>query len=243
MKKNGTFSIIIPVLHEEKGINALLDTLYQQFSGESFDIIVADGDPEGSTIRTICFPEVRASSSTPGRGTQMNAGAQLAQGDYLIFLHADTMLPAEAFQHIRNVLADGRYVAGAFKLGLDSEKWIYRLIARAASWRYRLSRLPYGDQAFFMHKRYFFDIGGFQDIPVMEDIEFMRRIKQRKEHIHITMKYQVTTSVRRWEKEGPVYSVLRGWVLSSLFCIGMSPQKLWDYYRAHHESRRGNYGG
>ena len=237
MNKELSVSLVIPVLHEEANINALLDALCAQFSGEAFEIIVADGDPGGSTLRSIQNPQVMTVTSPPGRGTQMNAGARRARGEFLIFLHADTMLPPEAFQHIREIMADDRYVAGAFKLGLDNHKLIYRLIAGAASWRYRLSRLPYGDQAFFMRRRYFFAIGGFQDIPIMEDLELMRRIKQRKENIHITMRFQVTTSVRRWEKEGLIYSLVRGWILSSLFCLGVSPQKLWKYYRAHYEKQ------
>ena len=227
------FSIIIPVLHEESLINPLIETLYRQFPNEVFEIIVADGDPHGSTIHRIQSFTVVTTYSQPGRGRQMNAGAKLARGKILIFLHADTELPAEAFHHIRQVMADGRYVAGAFKLALDSEKWVFKLIATAASWRYRLTQLPYGDQTFFMPKDYFFQIGGFKDIPIMEDVELMRRIKNRKEKVHISSSTQVKTSVRRWQKEGILYAVLRTWTLASLYSLGVSPEKLSKYYRNH----------
>jgi rSAM/selenodomain-associated transferase 2 len=163
----------------------------------------------------------------------MNTGARLARGKILIFLHADTELPANAFQHILQVLADSRYVAGAFKFVLDSDRWVFKLIATAASWRYRLTHLPYGDQAFFMSKDYFFRIGGFKEIPIMEDIDLMRRIKKRKEKVHVSTSAYVTTSVRRWQQEGILYAVLRGWVLASLYCLGVSPDRLVKYYRHH----------
>jgi rSAM/selenodomain-associated transferase 2 len=228
-----TFSIIIPVFHEETLIHPLIEKLYRQFSNELFEIIVVDGDPDGSTTRWIQHPDVVTASSQLGRGAQMNAGARLARGEILIFLHADTELPANAFQHILQVLADSRYVAGAFKLALDSDRWLFKLIARTASWRYHLTQLPYGDQAFFMPKDYFFRIGGFKEIPIMEDIDLMRRIKKRKEKVHISPSTSVTTSVRRWQQEGILYAVVRGWVLASLYCLGASPDKLAKYYRSH----------
>ena len=231
MKNPCVFSIIIPVLNEEHTINALIEKLYRQFSHESFEIIVVDGDCRESTIQIINHLEVIAVCSEPGRGKQMNTGAKLARGEILIFLHADTELPPDALQYIQHILAQKHYVAGAFKLGLDSDKWVFKLIATAASWRYRLTRLPYGDQAFFMPKEYFFRIGCFEEIPIMEDLELMRRIKKRKEKIHISSTMEVKTSVRRWEKEGIVYAVLRTWLLASLYCLGISPDKLVKYYR------------
>lgn len=229
------FSIVIPVLHEEVNVNPLIERLCRQFPDESFEVIIVDGDPQGSTIKAVQNSDILTTVSKPGRGNQMNKGARLARGEVLIFLHADTKLPPNAFQHIRTVLADTRYVAGAFKLGFESPRWIFRFLETTASWRYRLTRFPYGDQAFFMPRDYFFQIGGFQDIPIMEDIDLMRRIKHRREKVHISTTVQVKTSARRWEKEGIVYSVLRTWILASLYCIGVSPYTLLKHYRHHKE--------
>ncbi len=160
----------------------------------------------------------------------MNAGAKAAQGEILIFLHADTGLPPNALNHIQHIMSEKKYVAGAFELSFDSERLGLKLIAKAASWRYRLLRLPYGDQAIFMPQEYFHRIGGFAEIPIMEDLELMRRIKKRKDKIYIS-KERVKTSARRWEKEGIVYCVLRTWMLASLYCLGVSPEKLAKYYR------------
>ncbi len=229
------FSIIIPVLYEGSRINTLIEKLYQQFTGESFEVIVVDGDPEGSTTRAIRHSDVVAACSEPGRGRQMNIGAKHAQGEIVIFLHADTDLPLEAFGHIRSVLSNGRYVAGAFELRWNDDSWKFRLLEVTASWRYRLTRIPYGDQAFFMSKEYFFRIGGFSEIPIMEDLEFMQRIKKRGERVHISQTSHVLTSARRWNKEGIGYSVLRSWTLASLYCLGVPSQRLVKYYRTYFE--------
>jgi rSAM/selenodomain-associated transferase 2 len=223
-------SIIIPVLYEAHGINACLKALFAQFPDETFEVIVVDGDAEGTTIRQIVHPEVIALCALRGRGKQMNAGAQAARGEILIFLHADTRLPNNALCRIREVMADRQYVAGAFTLRFESQRQAFALIAGAASWRYRLTRLPYGDQAFFMSRAYFHEIGGFAEIPIMEDVDMMRRIKKRGECIRI-LHDAVTTSPRRWEKEGILYSVIRTWVLAFLFAFGADPVKLAKHYK------------
>ena len=239
MEEAFIFSIIIPVLHEEVVINPLITQLYAQFPDDSIEIIVVDGDPTGSTIHIILSSQVITAISEAGRGTQLNMGARLAHGDVLIFLHADTRLPSGALQYAQRILSQNHYAAGAFKLGLDSNRWVFKLIESAASWRYRLAQLPYGDQAFFMTREYFFRIGCFAEIPIMEDLELMRRIKRRKEKIHISKTLKVNTSVRRWQEEGILYAVLRTWLLASLYCLGVSPYKLVKYYHNHEKKREG----
>jgi rSAM/selenodomain-associated transferase 2 len=229
------FSFIIPVLNEAVGINGVVDTLYQQFPEETFEVIVVDGDPDGSTICVIQRPEIITLTSDRGRGRQMNVGVQAATGDTLIFLHADTKLPPDALQHVRTILSDGRYVAGAFTLYFDSQRWGMKLVNITASWRYRLTRYPYGDQAIFMFRTYFDQIGGYAEIPIMEDLDLMRRIKKRGDKICIS-KARVLTSARRWETEGILYSTLRTWTLASLFCLGVPADRLINHYR-HHQHR------
>ncbi|MEZ4526919.1 MAG: TIGR04283 family arsenosugar biosynthesis glycosyltransferase [Desulfobacterales bacterium] len=223
-------SIIIPVLYEGSFINQRIESLQRQFSADSFEIIVADGDPEKSTVKHILCPSIKTVTAPRGRGTQMNAGALFAEGDILIFLHADTEMPPDALIHIREIMKTGQYAAGAFRLGFDSQRPVYKFIETGASWRCRLTKIPYGDQAFFMPASYFKKIGGFAEIPIMEDIDLMRRIKQRGDRIFISPKY-VRTSARRWEQEGIVYSVLRSWILAALFCLGVSPHRLARYYK------------
>lgn len=223
-------SIIIPVLYEAHGINACLEALFTQFPDEIFEVIVVDGDAERTTLRQIVHLEVIKLRAQRGRGKQMNAGAQAAKGEILIFLHADTRLPHNALSRIREVMSDKQYVAGAFTLRFESQRQAFALIAGAASWRYRLTRLPYGDQAFFMSREYFHKIGGFAEIPIMEDVDMMRRIKKRGERIRI-LHDAVITSPRRWENEGIFYSVIRTWALAFLFYCGVDPECLAKHYR------------
>jgi rSAM/selenodomain-associated transferase 2 len=225
------FSCIIPVLHEAPGIQACLDAVFRHVPAEECEVIVVDGDADGSTIREIRHPHVVTLRASRGRGAQMNAGAQRAQGDWLIFLHADTVLPPDALSLIRAVLTDPQFVAGTFMLRFDSGRPVFRLIEAAAEWRYRLTRLPYGDQTFFMSKMYFQQIGGFAEIPIMEDLELMRRIKQRGDQVCI-LPASAITSARRWEQEGIGYCILRTWLLASLFCAGVPPHTLVTYYRS-----------
>ncbi|MBF0302193.1 MAG: TIGR04283 family arsenosugar biosynthesis glycosyltransferase, partial [Desulfamplus sp.] len=166
----------------------------------------------------------------PGRGTQMNAGSQIADGEILIFLHADTQLPSGSLDHISKIIKTGKYKSGAFSLQINSQRKIYRLIEFFASLRCRLTRIPYGDQAIFITKSYFQKIGRFSEIPIMEDIDLMHRIRQRGDKVYISSKC-VKTSPRRWEKEGIVYCVIRSSILALLFRLGVPPHRLLKYYK------------
>jgi rSAM/selenodomain-associated transferase 2 len=223
------FSIIIPVLNESVIINDQINRLTSLITKEPYEIIVVDGDPNGETIKTIHRQDVVRFSSAFGRARQMNAGAQSARGEILIFLHADTELPSNGFNKIGPILEGDEFSGGAFDLGIKSDKLMLKLIANIASWRSRLTRIPYGDQGIFIKKDYFFNIGGFKDIPLMEDVELMKRIKKSGGKIFIIPE-RAFTSPRRWEKEGILYCIIRYWLLISLFYLGISPRKLAKYY-------------
>jgi rSAM/selenodomain-associated transferase 2 len=162
----------------------------------------------------------------------MNAGAVVARGEILIFLHADTRLPPGALKKINTVLENEKYVGGAFDLRIDSDRLFLKYIAARASLRSRLNRIPYGDQAIFIRKNYFDKIGRFKEIPLMEDVELMRRIKRRGDKIFI-LRDRVKTSARRWEREGVFYTTLKNQMLVNLYYLGVSPDKLAKYYRRH----------
>jgi rSAM/selenodomain-associated transferase 2 len=228
-KKHCRFSIIVPVLNEAATINTLVRHLTELKPDLPREVIVVDGDPDQGTIRAIQAREVITLVSPAGRARQMNAGAQVAQGDILIFLHADTQLPHDALSGISVALSAGQYVGGAFDLGIQSDRVIFKLIAAAASLRSRITRIPYGDQAIFLRKDYFTKIGGYHDMPLMEDIELMRRIKRSGKKIFI-LRDRVMTSPRRWQKEAIWYCTARNWILSSLYYLGVSPHWLTAFY-------------
>jgi rSAM/selenodomain-associated transferase 2 len=223
------FSIVIPVLNEGDRINALLEHLHNQRFEHPYEVIVVDGEPQGCTVKAIHAEDVVTITTEKGRGRQMNAGAAVARGDVLIFLHADTMLPDGALKRINRALENQDYVGGAFDLKIDSNTLFLKYISVRASLRSRWNRIPYGDQAIFIRKQYFDQIGGFKDIPLMEDVELMCRIKKDGRQIHI-LPDKVTTSARRWQRDGAIYTTVRNQVLVALFRLGVSPGRLAEHY-------------
>ena len=225
------FSIIIPVLHESDRINSLIDHIHCLVQDNGHEIIVVDGSPGKDTIAAIHRKGVITLSSERGRARQMNAGVSRAKGEILIFLHADTELPARAFARIDSIMKGNNCVAGAFSLGIRSNRNILQSLARLASLRCRITRIPYGDQAIFIRRDYFRRIGSYQDLPLMEDVELMRRIKHRGDTICILSDH-VTTSARRWEEEGFLFGPVRNTVLFTLFILRVSPEKLARFYKS-----------
>ena len=202
------FSIFVPVLNEADQIKSTIEHLSKQRMRENCEVIVVDGDADGETIKNIQNKSIKTVTSPKGRGKQMNAGAAMASGEILIFLHSDTQLPEMALEKISNCLQNKQYVGGAFDLAIDSDRLFLRYIAARARFRSRSNRIPYGDQAIFIRKDYFERIGRFKEIEMMEDVDLMRRIKKRGDKI-IILRDRVKTSARRWETEGALYTTIR----------------------------------
>jgi len=194
---------------------------------------VVDGDPEGRTLAALDLNLATPVASGKGRARQMNAGAALAQGDMLLFLHADTRLPVEAFQLIHSALVGQTVCGGAFSLSIQPEAGQpsrgLRFIAWAANLRSRVTRAPYGDQAIFIRRDCFVPLGGFSDIPLMEDLEFMTRLRRRGLPIAI-LRARVATSARRWEKEGLLRCTARNLLLRALYHLGVPARHLAGFY-------------
>ena len=230
-------SIIIPVFHEEELISEAVDALNRQVFDGQFEIIVVDGDPYGRSLKAIRNPHAVKVRSEKGRGRQMNRGARIARGEVLLFLHVDTELPLDGLTRIRSVMRDEGCVGGSFDLGIRSDRLCFRLIERVACLRSRLTRIPYGDQAIFLRRDFFFGLGGFRELPLMEDVDLMRRIRRSKKRIHM-MRDKVKTSARRWEREGIVYCTLRNWTVTLLYFLGVSPVRLARFYTTGNAQER-----
>jgi len=224
-----TFSIVIPVLHESKIINTLLDSLKQIKNDESVEIIVVDGSPTQDTLGVISDKDVRKYSCPQGRGRQMNEGAANATGEILIFLHADTFLPSNAFSLIKTTLENKRYIGGAFALGIQTQNPLLKMIASFSTLRSRLTRAPYGDQVQFFRKSFFDKLGGYQHIPLMEDVEIMRRVRKNHGEI-VILSTSVITSDRRWTQEGFLYTTVRDLIIIFLYWCGFPAEKLAKFY-------------
>ena len=155
-------------MNEKDGIQSFLQHVKDISAGESVELIMVDADPAGSTINKIRSGEATKLLSPRGRGMQMNRGADVAKGNVLLFLHADTFLPQNAFGYIKNALMDDAYVGGAFDLGIDSGRILLRLTAWCASLKHRMTRVPYGDQAIFIRSEFFRTIGGYHEVPLFQ---------------------------------------------------------------------------
>lgn len=231
MKHPPAISVILPVLNEAEHIDQVIAHLLELDRERRVEIIVVDGDPRGGTINTIKATGVRTAVAETGRARQMNCGAALATGDILLFLHADTLLPSNAIALIQAAMIDKRFVGGAFELGFDTKRKLFKITEAYAFFRTRLTKIPFGDQAIFIRRTYFEKIGGYRDIPIMEDIELMKRIKKRGDRICLIPE-KALTSTRRWDREGVLYCTLRNWALQALYGCGISPARLVKWYRS-----------
>ena len=232
--KRSDCSIIIPVYNEEKTISDLLEYL----QGFSCEILVVDGNPQQNTINSISEKTIIKIAGPKGRGIQLNMGARKAQGDILWFLHADTLPSPNALAHIKQIMRDQSIGSGAFYLRIDSEKVRYRLLEHGINLRSRVTRIPYGDQGIFMRKSFFEFIGGFPDVPIMEDVALMRLVKRKGGRMCL-LKEPITTSARRWEHEGFLRCTLRNWWIRTLYYLGVHPTTLVKWYRdsGNHEKQ------
>ena len=218
-------SVIVPVLNEEKSIAATLQALARL---QPYETIVVDGGSQDRTAEIAAEFGVKVIPSERGRARQMNRGAREASGDVLLFLHADTRLPSTAFSDIAGAMGDPRYVGGHFDVELDGKHWLLPLVGRLISYRSRLSKVATGDQAQFARRAVFQRMGGFADIPLMEDIAFCRTLKRLGEVA--CLRSRVVTSARRWEVDGVWRTIFRMWTLKLLYLTGVSPARLKQFY-------------
>jgi len=226
--KDLKISEIMPVLYEEKGLEKKLRSLNLT---ESEELIVVDGGSSDRTVEIASNFTELVYCTQSGRARQMNLGARKAVGDILLFLHADCILPEHAFQIIRATLSRNNTVAGAFDLSIDSPSLCFRVIERWANIRSRITRTPYGDQGIFIIKDTFEELGGYADIPIMEDIEIVRRLNKKGGMALI--RQRIKASPRRWQKEGLFYTSVRNWALALAYTVfHVSPERLIKCYRS-----------
>jgi len=221
-------SVIVPTLNEQEPIASTLDSIG---ATENVELIVVDG---GSRDRTVEFARRHGAiilQSAPGRARQMNAGAAIATGDVLLFLHADTRLPPGYLEIVKTILDAPSVVSGAFRLNIAAPSWSFRLIERLANVRSRRLRLPYGDQAIFVTKRAFHQVGGFPDIPILEDYVFMRRLRKLGRVAISTV--PVVTSARRWVGRGIIRTTLVNQACLWAYRLGVSPERISQWRPPH----------
>ncbi len=222
-----TISLIIPTLNEEKQIG---ETLRAVGENRAVDIIVADGGSSDETVSIARKFGCKVITSPTGRGVQMNAGAAIAEGDILLFLHADTKLPGKWDRLVRETFENEEVAGSAFRFSIERASPPFSLISFAVNMRSALTSLPYGDQAIAVRKSVFSKVGGYRPIPIMEDVEMVRAVR-RLGKLKI-IEAAVSTSARRWEKEGWLKVSLRNQILLFSYLAGVSPERLYRFYKA-----------
>ena len=220
-------SIIIPVLDEGDGIAAALDAL-AHLRALGTEVIVVDGGSRDATVERAQPRADRVVLATRGRALQMNAGAERASGDVLLFLHADTRLPAEADRVVLNGLDQSRRVWGRFDVKIDGRSRLLPVVAWLMRLRSRLTGIATGDQAIFLRREAFQAVGGFPTVALMEDIAICKRLKRLGRPL--CLRACVTTSGRRWEKNGVLSTILLMWRLRFAYFLGADPKQLARQY-------------
>jgi rSAM/selenodomain-associated transferase 2 len=218
-------SVVIPALNEADTIGpALAGTR----NSEGIECIVVDGGSQDKTTEVAQASGAQVLHSPPGRARQMNAGAKAAQGEFLVFLHADTRLPVGFADHVRRILTTPGVAAGAFEMKIDGSFPGLRIIERVANWRSRYLKTPYGDQVIFLRKKTFIQSGCFPELPIMEDFELIRRVRRQG---RIAMAPAAAlTSPRRWQRVGPWRVTLINQVVILGFFLGVDPVRLARWY-------------
>jgi rSAM/selenodomain-associated transferase 2 len=218
-------TVVIPVLFDADAASALLANLP---ATPDVEVIVVDGaaDPH---LEAIVAPHRGAvlRRAPAGRARQMNAGAASATGEWLLFLHADSTPPSGWLPAITTL--DDEVIGGWFPFALDDAAWQARVIERLTAWRVKHVNLPYGDQGLFVRRRTFVALGGFREWPLMEDVEFVRRLVRAGSVVELPL--PLRTSARRWRRDGWFRRSAKNLLLVSLYFLGVKPERLARWYR------------
>jgi rSAM/selenodomain-associated transferase 2 len=224
-------TMVIPVLNDAAPLAELLPGLPTAPVDPAVEIIVVDGaeaSPAMDALRER-YPGVTWMRSAPGRGAQMNEGARRARGRWLVFLHADTRLGLGWMDVLRGLDTQARVAGGSFRFALDSPRRCARWIEWGVRIRVRLFDLPYGDQGLFVRRALFEELAGYRELPLMEDVDFILRLRRRGCLAHADV--PALTSARRWERDGWLRRTLENSVLLALFLAGWPPERLARRYR------------
>ena len=219
-------SIIIPTLNEARYLS---ETLAQIKQLSPHEIIISDGGSNDNTLKIASKFTQNLIKGSAGRALQMNAGAQIATGELLLFLHADSYIERASYQKMLAAMKKTEVLGGAFSLLIDSDRWALQIINQFANLRSRYLGRAYGDQAFFVKKHVFQEMKGFTEFPICEDLDFYKRLKFLGPVV--LLKEEVLTSPRRWINEGIWFTTIRNILIATLFELGFPPRILTKWYQ------------
>ena len=218
-------SIVLPALNEAA---LIADSVASALAAGPREVIVVDGGSHDDTVSLARAAGATVLSCPAGRATQQNAGASLATGDVLLFLHADNRLAVDGLVQIEQALTDRRIGCGAFRQVIEADGWLYRLLERGNAWRAAYRGLPYGDQGIFVRRSLFEEVGGFPRVKLMEDVLLMRRL--RRKTWPVLLPGPLFVSARRWRRQGVIRQTARNWCLLAAVRLGVHPDRLAKFY-------------
>ncbi len=226
-----SISVVIPALNEAACIERAVASAW---AAKVDEVIVVDGGSHDATVALAEATGSRVLSGDRGRALQQNLGAAESQGDVLLFLHADNWLAPNVGQQILDCLRDGKVLGGAFRQQIEASGLLYRWLERGNAARVRWCGLPYGDQAIFMRKNVFEQLGRFPSVKLMEDLLLMRSF--RKKSCPVLLPGPVHVDPRRWQQRGVLRQTFGNWTLVAAQALGVSPDRLARFYPPHVES-------
>ena len=220
-------SVVIPCLDEGAIVQERLEAL-QSLRQQVHELILVDGGSRDGTAESARPLVDRVIVTAAGRARQMNRGASLASGDILWFLHLDSMLPVDAVPAVQRCGA-GAHAWGRFGIRLSGRDPVFRVVERLMNWRSRLSGIATGDQGIFVSRELYRRVGGYPEIPIMEEIAFSKRLKRYARPVCVDQ--FITTSSRRWERNGPLRTIALMWFMRLAYALGADPAWLAGLYR------------
>lgn len=224
-------SLIIPVLNEGE---QLVSMLKRAWATGAFEVIVVDGGSVDDSLAIAQNTRCQVIESPRGRAIQLNRGAAAARGDVLLFLHADNWLEDGAVRQIVDAIDSGDCQTGAFRQKIDGRGLLYRLLEWGNGIRVRMLGVAYGDQGIFVRRELFEKVGGYPEIPLMEDLRLMRTLRRHSRPVLLPGPLHV--SPRRWQRHGVIRQTLRNWLLLTAEKVGVSPARLARFYPSHTKS-------
>ena len=230
MPNSKKISVIIPTLNEAENLPTTLACINSATHiHNQVEVVIADGGSTDNTVEIARTTGAKVIQSSPGRANQLNTGATQATGDIYLFLHADTQLPTDWTTQIEQTLVQPNTIAGAFQLKIASPQRGIALIEWGVQIRSRFFQLPYGDQGIFLTAKTFQQLGGFPDLAIMEDYQFIQQLKQHGKILIAPT--PVITSGRRWETLGILQTTVLNQIMILGFYAGIKPEQLKSWYR------------
>lgn len=229
MTQAKSLSVIIPVYNEAENLDVLFQRL-QVFEKEGVECLLVDGGSQDATVDLVKQAGFKLSQSEKGRGQQLQQGVKDSQGDYLLFLHADTYFKQSPVEEIRRVLGGKDYAMGAFRLQFTSHHPLAYWIAWGSHWRLKHRQIAFGDQGMFMTRDFYQQMGGFRSLALMEDYDFSLRVKKAGQPIYASQQ-KIYTSARRFEKNGYLKTLKTMQTCQHLFRQGEDVEKIQALYR------------